>query len=559
MTTIRFASAPVGVPVALQVQLHAYTALGCVDRGCDAAARILHGWHRECRGRMGSGGSNTRGATGAGGQQSELHGGCQTVTAMVVRLPRWTRFSSGGVASTGGAVATGGAASATGGSPAVRWKPPTGGSVSTGGASLATVEELQAAPMRRVVRQPPRWKISGGGASTTGGATTRGGASQTTGGNRQPVAWRIRVVRRTQVGLRQLAAPQAQAARRYRLTCAQSLRLGSGRQRVASSALECRGAVRTVHEHGGPPRAGPLRSIAARHRSRLLSTAQSRRVNRPVVDGAGLVTLDGGARIKSSSARRTNTLSVRNLTFHQRQGSVGIGCNGHRRRRVREICGVKWKVIGLQFKKTRPLAAGGAVAVWTGSLSNYRPPVASRAPSGTGAVYSFYTANGRQIPSSRAILRFCKVGYGDGGAIGTDVRRVNTDQSAARSDLWHADPQQPGQWKRWRRLHLDVSARSVIIDRSTIESNNVVKNAAAKAPIAVRCELATAPSLSRTRASYRTPASERRRALPRLRAHPATITTPRSTANKNTAGWGGRSSATSSGQISMDNVTFASN
>jgi len=164
--------APVGVPVRCKCNTRLYCSR-VVDRGCMQRHDSCTGGIR-VRGRHGSGGSNTAGATGAGRQQSELHGGCHDRDReWWFGCHGWTRFIIGRVASTGGAVATGGAASATGGSPAVGGNQPlrlgldrgcvaatggrtAGGANATGGASATTGGK------------------SSGGASTTGGATNRG-------------------------------------------------------------------------------------------------------------------------------------------------------------------------------------------------------------------------------------------------------------------------------------------------------------------------------------------------------------------------------------------------
>ena len=281
-----------------------------------------------------------------------------------------------------------------------------------------------------------------------------------------------------------------------------------------------------------------------------------------VVDGAGLVTLDGGGTNQIFLAASNNTLSVRNLTFINGKApsatdATGIGgaVSGNWRSKV--------EVIGCTFKNNTAARGGGAVAVWTGSSLTI---VSSRFSNNVswygGAVYSLLSplqVINSEFTNNSTVLQ---TGYGDGGAIGTDgasesttdtvggtiqicgtqIRSNQGNGSGGGAYIWMYPPDQ------------------ATIDRSTIESNNVVKNADSQGAIGGAMRISNGAVTIKDSSFLSNTSIGNGGGLYLDCAPTCTFTNSTFYANKNTAGWGGAIfSGTSSGQINMDNVTFASN
>ena len=274
-----------------------------------------------------------------------------------------------------------------------------------------------------------------------------------------------------------------------------------------------------------------------------------------VVDGAGLVTLDGGGNNQIFLVASNYSLSVRNLTFVNGKApavsdATGIGgaVLGNWRSQV--------EVIGCTFQNNTAGRGGGAIGVWTGSSLTI---VSSRFSGNSswygGAVYSLYSPlqiiNCEFTNNSTLLL---SSGSTDGGAIATDgattdgttvanngtiqicgtqIRNNNANGSGGAAYLWMYPPDQ------------------TIIDRTTVEGNTSTGFAGAMRISNGALAIKASSFLSNTSVSngggfY-------------LDCSPTcTITNSTIYGNKDTQGWGG-AIFSNSGQVSMDNVTVASN
>jgi predicted outer membrane repeat protein len=281
-----------------------------------------------------------------------------------------------------------------------------------------------------------------------------------------------------------------------------------------------------------------------------------------VVDGAGLVTLDGGGTSQIFLVASNYSLSVRNLRFingkaptNTEAAGIGGAVSGNWRSKV--------EVIGCTFENNSAARGGGAVAVWTGSSLTIVSSRFSRNSSWYGgAVYSLLSplqVINSEFTDNSTVLQS---GYGDGGAIGTDgasespsdtlggtiqicgtqIRNNQGNGSGGGAYIWMYPPDQ------------------AIIDRTTVESNDVVKNASGSGSIGGAMRISNG-AITITASSFLSNTSIGNGAGLYLDCSPTcTITNSTFYANKNTAGWGGAIfSGTSSGAINMDNVTFANN
>jgi hypothetical protein len=431
----------------------------------------------------------------------------------------------------------GGASLSTGGKSAGGANTTGGASLSTGGRSSGGASTTGGATTAGGASQTTGGKSATGGLATTGGATSPGGTSGTggtagTGGSTlpphvcaEPTPWALPTTSRV-VGTGTAAS------------CTYS---------ALNTAVTAGGAI-TFNCGTAPVTIAVTSAITA---------------SKPtVIDGAGLITLDGGGNNQIFLGASNNTLSVRNLTFINGKApsatdATGIGgaVSGNWRSQV--------EVIGCTFKNNTAARGGGAVAVWTGSSLTI---VSSRFTSNTswygGAVYSLLsplTVINSEFTSNTTVLQS---GYGDGGAIGTDgasestsdtiggtiqicgtqIRSNQGNGSGGGAYLWMYPPDQ------------------AIIDRSTIESNNVVKNASGSGSIGGAMRISNG-AITIKDSSFLSNTSLANGAGLYLDCAPTcNITNSTFYANKNTAGWGGAIfSGTSSGQINMDNVTFAAN
>jgi hypothetical protein len=283
-----------------------------------------------------------------------------------------------------------------------------------------------------------------------------------------------------------------------------------------------------------------------------------------VVDGAGLVTLDGGGNNQIFLVASNYSLSVRNLTFINGKApavsdATGIGgaVLGNWRSQV--------EVIGCTFNNNTAGRGGGAVGVWTGSSLTI---VSSRFSGNSswygGAVYSLYSplqVINCEFTNNSTVLQS---GYGDGGAIGTDGAttdgttvanngtiqicgtRISNNQgngSGGGAYLWMYPPDQ------------------TIIDRTTVESNTVTLNASNQGGIGGAMRISDG-TITIKASSFLSNTSVGNGGGLYLDCTPTcTITNSTFYANKNTAGWGGAifNGTLSTNNPSINNVTFAGN
>jgi hypothetical protein len=282
-----------------------------------------------------------------------------------------------------------------------------------------------------------------------------------------------------------------------------------------------------------------------------------------VLDGAGLVTLDGGGNNQIFLVASNSSLSVRNLTFINGKApavsdATGIGgaVLGNWRSQI--------EVIGCTFKNNTAGRGGGAIGVWTGSSLTI---VSSRFSGNSswygGAVYSLYSplqVINCEFTNNSTVLQS---GYGDGGAIGTDGATTDGTTVANNGTIRICGTQisnNQGNGSGGGAYLWMYPPDQTIIDRSTIESNNVVKNADSQGAIGGAMRISNG-AITIKDSSFLSNTSIGNGGGLYLDCTPScTLTNSTFYANKNTAGWGGAIfSGTSTGQISMDNVTFASN
>ena len=416
--------------------------------------------------------------------------------------------STAGSAAAGGANATGGLAASTGGSLTTGGGKASGGSASSGGSSLAT-----------------GGTTNQGGSSGTGGATGTGGSTLPPHVCDEPTPWTLPTTSRI---------------------------VGSG------TAASCTySALNTAVTAGG--------SITFNCGTAPVTIAVTSAITASkatVVDGGGLVTLDGGGTNQIFLGASNSTLSVRNLRFingkaptNTEAAGIGGAVSGNWRSQV--------EVIGCTFENSTAARGGGAVAVWTGSSLTI---VSSRFTGNVswygGAVYSLLSplqVINSEFTNNSTILQ---TGYGDGGAIGTDgasespsdtiggtiqicgtqIRSNQGNGNGGGAYIWMYPPDQ------------------AIIDRSTIESNNVIKNAAGQGAIGGAMRISNGSITIRNSSFLSNTSIGNGGGLYLDCAPTCNITNSTFYANKNTAGWGGAIfSGTTTGQINIDNVTFANN
>lgn len=139
-----------------------------------------------------------------------------------------------------------------------------------------------------------------------------------------------------------------------------------------------------------------------------------------VIDGGGLITLDGGSKNRILIVRSNSALSVRNLRMingaasqTMEAESIGGAISGQWRSRV--------EVINSSFENNTAGRGGGAVAVWTGSSLSISGSVFRNNTSWYGgAVYSLLSPLSIVNSVFTANKAVTDGGLGDGGAIGTD-------------------------------------------------------------------------------------------------------------------------------------------
>jgi hypothetical protein len=281
-----------------------------------------------------------------------------------------------------------------------------------------------------------------------------------------------------------------------------------------------------------------------------------------VIDGAGLVTLDGGGASQIFVAASNTSLSVRHLRFINGKApdssdAAGIGgaVAGNWRSQV--------EVIGCTFEDNAAARGGGAVAVWTGSSLTIVSSRFLRNHSWYGgAVYSLLsplTVVNSEFTDNSTTLQS---GYGDGGAIGTDgasespsdgvggtvqicgsqIRGNQGNGSGGGAYIWLYPPDQ------------------AIIDRTTVDSNTVIRNALNEGAIGGAMRISNGAITIKGSSFLSNNSIGNGGGLYLDCAPTCAITNSTFYANKNTAGWGGAIfSGTSSGQFNINNSTFANN
>jgi len=280
-----------------------------------------------------------------------------------------------------------------------------------------------------------------------------------------------------------------------------------------------------------------------------------------VIDGAGLVTLDGGGTAQILVVASNNSLSVRRLRFTNGKtpddteaAGIGGAVAGNWRSKV--------EVIGCTFEDNRAARGGGAVAVWTGSSLTVVSSRFLRNQSWYGgAVYSLLSplqVINSEFADNSTVLH---AGFGDGGAIGTDgasespsdslggtiqicgtiIRNNQGNGSGGGAYLWMYPP--------------DLA----IIDRTSITANTVIKNAANQGAIGGAMRISNG-AITIKNSSLISNSSIGNGGGLYLDCAPSCAITNSTFYGNQTAGWGGGIfSGTSSGQINMNNVTFAAN
>lgn len=329
---------PLNTPYALYALLFgAMTAIAC--SGTDSSFASSGGSNAL------GGGPGVGGATSAGGSAQSSFGGTTATAASGGALGAGGQgTSSGGNASTGGAVATGGIPTATGAASS------TGGSVSTGGASLSTGGKSTAGAT--TTGGAP---TSGGASSPTGGTRASGGASSSTGG--MPVAGGTAGTggSTSQGGTAGTGGstlpPQVCDVPTPLALPTTSRVVGTG------TAASCTySALNTAVTAGG--------SITFNCGSAPVTIAITSAITvskATVVDGAGLVALDGGGNNQIFLVASNYSLSVRNLTFINGKApavsdATGIGgaVLGNWRSQV--------EVIGCTFENNTAGCGGGGLS-----------------------------------------------------------------------------------------------------------------------------------------------------------------------------------------------------
>jgi hypothetical protein len=294
-----------------------------------------------------------------------------------------------------------------------------------------------------------------------------------------------------------------------------------------------------------------------------ISIASAIQITKPtIVDGAGLVTLDGGNRSQIFVVGSNNSLSVRRLRFiggkapdDTEAAGIGGAVSGNWRSKV--------EVIECTFEDNHAARGGGAVAVWTGSSLTI---VSSRFLRNVswygGAVYSLLSplkiVNSEFVDNSTLVQK----GFGDGGAIGTDgasespnddlggtieicgseIRDNRGNGSGGGAYLWMYPPD------------------AAIIDRTTIANNQVDKNASGQGAIGGAMRISNGEITIRDSSFLSNTSIGNGGGLYLDCAPSCTLTNSTFFANKNTAGWGGAIfSGTPSGKFEINNSTFANN
>ena len=501
-------------------------------------------------GAAGVGGAESSGGNGSAGLAGT--GGAATSGGSAVS---GGQISTGGAIAVGGAVATGGIAAATGGSLNSGGNRPTGGSVSSGGSLPAT------------------------GGRSAGGANATGGASPATGGASNSAGGTLATGGKSATG--GLASTSASSGGSSSSAGATSQGGSAGTGGSTSPPHVCdepapwvlpttskavgtgTAASCTYSALSSAVTAGGSITFNCGTAPVTIAVTSAITVNKAtVVDGAGLITLDGGGTNQVFLVASNYSLSVRNLRFINGKAptstdAAGIGgaVSGNWRSKV--------EVIGCTFENNTAARGGGAVAVWTGSSLTI---VASRFTGNVswygGAVYSLLSplqVINSVFTNNSTVLQD---GYGDGGAIGTDgasestsdtvggtiqicgtqIRGNQGNGSGGGAYLWMYPPDQ------------------AIIDRTTLEANNVVKNASGSGSIGGAMRISNGAITIKDSSFLSNTSMANGGGLYLDCAPTCSITNSTFYANKNTAGWGGAIfSGTAAGQINMDNVTFASN
>lgn len=195
-----------------------------------------------------------------------------------------------------------------------------------------------------------------------------------------------------------------------------------------------------------------------------------------VVDGGGLVTLDGGGANRILVARDRTTLSVRNLRFvngaADASSSRKVGSGGA----VAGLYQTRVEVIGSTFEHNTAGLGGGAVAVGTDStLSITRSVFTGNSSWYGGAVYSLLSPLTVVNSTFTGNSTTTTGGLGDGGAIGTDGGApigeggtIRICGSVLKDNTGHGSGGGAYLWA--------YAKDAIIIERTTFDGNTVKSN-----------------------------------------------------------------------------------
>lgn len=485
------------------------------------------------RGGNGNGGADAGGTTlapaggnatsGSGGSSGAVGNGGTTVAAGGSDV-------SGGAPASGGVVATTGGTKASGGAPSKGGTSSSGGTSSpSGGRSTGGTNSTGGAP------------ASGGTTLTSGGGTTIGGNASTGGAPNQAGA----------AGSLGTTPPRVCDEPTPWALPTTSKVVGTG------TAASCTASALSSAVTGG----GAITFNCGSAPVSIAITTAIQVTKATVVDGGGLVTLDGGGAVQIFVVASNNTLSVRNLRFingkapdNDQAAGIGGAVSGNWRSKV--------EVIGCTFEDSVAARGGGAVAVWTGSSLTIVSSRFLRNKSWYGgAVYSLLsplTIVNSEFSDNSTVLM---TGYGDGGAIGTDgasestndavggeiqicgtqIRNSRGNGSGGGVYLWMYPPDK------------------ATLDRVTVANNDVAKNAAGQGSIGGAMRISNGEIVIKD-SSFLSNTSIGNGAGLYLDCKPTcTITNSTFHANKNSAGWGGAIFSGSASPININNSTFASN
>ncbi|MDP5239047.1 choice-of-anchor Q domain-containing protein [Uliginosibacterium sp. 31-16] len=242
-------------------------------------------------------------------------------------------------------------------------------------------------------------------------------------------------------------------------------------QGTAASCTET--ALRTAAQSGGH-----ITFACGQSPVTIPVSSEIRFPNATVIDGAGLITLDGGGKNRILVSANNRSLSVRNMRFINGAGSktmegAGIGgaVSGEYLNRI--------EVINSRFENNTAGRGGGAVGVGTAStLVIVGSTFTGNSSWYGGAVYSLLSP--LTIVNSVFSGNFTTTdgSLGDGGAIGTDGASTSPDDSVG-GDVYICGTQITGNkgYGNGGGAYLWVYPPDrIIIDRTTVSANSASPN-----------------------------------------------------------------------------------